>query len=288
MVRIGTRDEVMTAKELLPFIVVVSFLLALVCAAVAAYALSSQKRGETVRRSALWVAAAVWILVAFIVTLFFAIPILDDFRIHGIPPKQLTLESVVVGAICLSLWIIALRRTFQASRQAWKMKSGAALVLATLFFVALSWGAFARRDRLVAKLWHWRHGNSVIVSGYQVPVPDDWLVRNQTDDHVELVATGTDERGPVFAHILVSTNLPQSYRPRDLTYWRSSREQFLRDRGFNNIEENTLHFDGEIVVCVGRLINLACMSTSPLNFMYVGQESDTAQFEAVVSGIHKR
>jgi hypothetical protein len=276
----------MTAKELLPFIVVFSFLLALVCAAVAAYALSSQKRSETVRRSALWVAAAVWILVAFIATVFFAIPILDDFRIHGIPSK-LTLETIVVGAICLSLWIIALRRTFQASRQTWKMKSGAAFVLAILFFVALSYVAFAKRDRLLARLWHLRHGNSLIVSGYQVPVPNGWLVTNQTDLDVELVATGTDERGPVFAHILVSTNRPRSYRPRDLTYWRLSQEQFLKGKAFKNIEERTLYFDGESAVCIGGPVNLRCMSTTPLNFMYVGQESEVPRFETIISGIRK-
>jgi hypothetical protein len=168
------------------------------------------------------------------------------------------------------------------------MKSGAALVLATLFFVALSYVAFVKRDRLVAKLWHLRHGNSLIVSGYQVPVPNGWLVTNQTDLDVELVATGTDERGPIFAHILVSTNRPRSYRPRDLTYWRLSQEQFLKGKAFKNIEERTLHFDGESVVCIGSPVNLRCMSTAPLNFMYVGQESEVPRFEAVISGIRKR
>jgi hypothetical protein len=47
----------MTAKELLPVIVVISVLSLLGCAAVAAYVLSCQKRGEGARRSASWVAA---------------------------------------------------------------------------------------------------------------------------------------------------------------------------------------------------------------------------------------
>src|SRR2546427_445042 len=59
-------------------------------------------------------------------------------------------------------------------------------------------------------------GNSAIVSGYQVPVPDGWLPTSQTDEDLNLIATRTGEHGTVFANIVVGTVRPRSSKPRDL------------------------------------------------------------------------
>ena len=161
------------------------------------------------------------------------------------------------------------------------MKKKIILLLSCIVMAALAYFAYTKRLQIAAKAWHWRHGNTVLVNGYQVPVPEGWFVTNQTEEDldVDLVATG--------GRVLVMSNRPRSSRPRDLSYWKLNREQSLEGKGFKDINERTLHFDGETVVCVGSLVILECISTTPLHFMYVGQESEEPQFEAVVSGIRK-
>jgi hypothetical protein len=181
------------------------------------------------------------------------------------------------------------------------MKAIWRIALVTLFVLAPGYFVYARRFQLAAKIWHWRYGSFAIVSGYQIRVPDGWLVTSQTDEDLNLVATRTVEHGTVFANIVVGTVRPRSSKPRDLAPWRLSQEQFLRSKGVKDIDERTLHFDGETVQCMGEnvardvwrlpnatLFTLGCMSTSPLIFMFVGQKSEVPQFEDVVSGIRKR
>lgn len=165
---------------------------------------------------------------------------------------------------------------------------------------ALAYLTYLKRFQIAAKAWHWRHGSSVIVSGYRIPVPNGWLVRNQTEEDVDLIATGAGDHRPLFANVIVSTGRPRSNEPRDLGAWKSHEEQFLENKGLKDVDERTLHFDTETVVCLGgyeardiwrfpnaTLFTLGCMSTSPLNFMYIGQKSEVSQLEAIISGIRK-
>ncbi len=107
----------MTANELTPFIIFVTLALAVVTAAVGAYVLSSQRRGEAARRFASWLAAGAWTFIALIATLVFAVPVLDDVRIPGAPFRQMLLGTIVAGAVCFSLWFVAVRRTMCALRK---------------------------------------------------------------------------------------------------------------------------------------------------------------------------
>ena len=174
------------------------------------------------------------------------------------------------------------------------MKKTISLLLSCIVIAALTYFAYAKRLQIAAKAWHWRHGNSAIVSGYQVHVPDGWLVTSQTDEDLDLIATRAGEHGTVFANILVGTVRPRSSYPRDLTFWRLHQRQWLENRGLKEIDERTLDFDGATALYIdgerfpnATVLNLVCMSTSPLNFIFFGQKSELPQFEAVVSGIHK-
>ena len=106
----------MSAKELLPLIGFVSVVVVIVSTAVAAYVLS--RRGGIVRSHGSWTAAAVWILIALVATIWFGQFVLLDFQIPGTSSKQLALESMVLSAICFPLWFLAVRRTFQALAKA--------------------------------------------------------------------------------------------------------------------------------------------------------------------------
>jgi hypothetical protein len=91
----------MTAKLLVPFFVFV----VVVTVAVAAYLLTL-RRDEPVQRSASWIAAAVWTLIAAIITAFFGMFVADLFRIATF--QEIFAESIIGGVICVGLWIVAL------------------------------------------------------------------------------------------------------------------------------------------------------------------------------------
>jgi hypothetical protein len=84
------------------------------------------------------------------------------------------------------------------------MKKAIILALICIVVGALAYLTYTRRLQIAAKAWHWRHGNSAIVSGYQVPVPDGWLVTSQTDEDLNLFATGSREDVTVFGNIAVT------------------------------------------------------------------------------------
>jgi len=105
----------------------------------------------------------------------------------------------------------------------------------------------------------------------------------------------------MFANISVTTMRPKSSVPRDLTIWESYQKQFFGREGLKNVEEHTLHFDGETVLCMGgneardvwgfpkaALLTLGCMSTSPLNFLFVGSRARLGDFDTIVSQIQRR
>jgi len=100
-----------------PLIIFLSVIFVLIGAAVGAYVLSSKRSHETVRRRASWVAALVSALIASIATIGYAIPVLEDFRIPGVPFKEALLGTIIVWAICLGAWVIAVRCTISALGQ---------------------------------------------------------------------------------------------------------------------------------------------------------------------------
>ena len=50
---------------------------------------------------------------------------------------------------------------------------------------------YANQYSIEAKVWHWRHGDSATIGGYEIPVPGHWLV---------LVGSGNSE--PLIPEIL--------------------------------------------------------------------------------------
>jgi hypothetical protein len=171
------------------------------------------------------------------------------------------------------------------------------LVIATPFVFL----AYANRVQLATRLVHGQHVDSATVSNYRVPVPDAWLVTDEMGGALTLVATNADQHETAFPNITITTTGTQSSAPRDLTAWESSQRQLLESKGLKDIEERTIHFDGETVRCLGgnevrdiwqfpnsTLMTLGCASTSPLNFMFVGPRSRLADFGKIVSQIHKQ
>src|SRR5437879_8279018 len=71
------------------------------------------------------------------------------------------------------------------------MKASVRFAVIGLVCVSFGYFAYARRFQLAAKIWHWRHGYSVMVRNYQVPVPDGWLVQNLDERDVTMTRNTT-------------------------------------------------------------------------------------------------
>lgn len=108
------------------------------------------------------------------------------------------------------------------------------------------------RFEITAKLWHWSHGNSVRFAEYEVPVPDGWIVENQTTTELALKATrGTKSRS--FASITIFNLKPTTAEGLDLWKAQSNKvfEGMFEGKGLKATEERELHFDDRRVLCLG-------------------------------------
>ncbi len=99
-------------------------------------------------------------------------------------------------------------------------------------------------------VWHWRHGDSTQVAGYEVPVPRQWFVAHSNSTSVELVRVHSQGlgRGPFAPRATVSI-LPKPLV--DLNYWKGLRETFLRNRGVTTLRSREIPLGPhERVVCL--------------------------------------
>ncbi len=105
------------ADSLGPLIVFGGILLALMVSAVWAYIRGSRKNTQTTRKRAYWVGAAVSAFVAFAATGEFALPITEDFRNPEFHNQTPVLGVLIVWALCLMVWMVALWSIFRALRK---------------------------------------------------------------------------------------------------------------------------------------------------------------------------
>lgn len=154
------------------------------------------------------------------------------------------------------------------------------------------------RLEITAKLWHWSHGNSVRFAEYQVPVPDGWIIENQTTTRLALKAThGTKSHS--FASITIANLKPTTAEGLDL--WKARTNEVFEGKGLKETEERELHFDDRRVLCLGgyeirdhlqvpasKFVSFDCNSDSNLKFSYFGERSASKEFDEIVSQIRKQ
>ena len=183
--------------------------------------------------------------------------------------------------------------------------------VAILFLLVFMLGylAYAKRYQLAAKFWHWRHGNSMAMGNYEVPVPEHWFISDQ--NHVAFTMMNTAPNLPrdhKFHTTAVVTVFPFRQRaigPDGLAFWLSLQRQRLARDEVESVEEKTLNFGGESITCIGGrelkailrgnpnhletdIISRNCMSQRGLNILFVGEPSDLQSFNAFVSQIRRK
>ena len=162
--------------------------------------------------------------------------------------------------------------------------------------------AFRMRFRMEAKVWHWRHGYSLNVGLYQVPVPDGWLVQNyDTPNMFMLVNTHLTKTSDPFSSVsIVNVSLVPS-PPRDLDAWASLTRQSFERQGLNDFKEQSIPAGDETIACLGgqvlramirvpsmAAVSMECRSSGRLSVGFSGPESALPEFYKIVSEIHKK
>jgi hypothetical protein len=183
--------------------------------------------------------------------------------------------------------------------------------VATLIALLLALGyiSYGYRYQLTAKIWHWKHGYSTTMGNYEVPVPEHWLITDQSFVAFTLMNSAPNEPRDAKIHTrAIVTVFPFRQRaigPEGLASWLSLQRQWLARDQVETVEEKTLKFGDEPITCVGGrrlsailrgnpnhletdIISLNCMSERSLNILFVGEPSDLQSFYTFVSEIRRK
>lgn len=162
--------------------------------------------------------------------------------------------------------------------------------------------ALSRAAQLEAAVWHWRHGHSVRVREYEVPVPNGWMVSGGEGEPGGMTSLRftrpTKDRGPIAGinEIMITSSSGHA----DLDFWKAYKRRRLEEEGLPIIEEKTIRVGGERVECLGGneprqmlhlpTVDLAieCVSSGRLALDFWGQPSMLGEFYTIASGIRKQ
>ena len=175
-----------------------------------------------------------------------------------------------------------------------------------LLIIALGYLPYVKRNQLAAKIWHWRHGYSTRMGNYDVPVPEHWLL-DQNSVALTLVNTAPTlpRRDGKFHTTAVVSVFP--FRPigtGQIEFWLSLQRQRLEREGVKSAVEKRLSLDDEAVICIGgselsaimrhekafpdtSSISLSCLSDQGLEILFIGEPSDLQPFYTFVSQIRR-
>ena len=186
-----------------------------------------------------------------------------------------------------------------------------------LFAVLLAIGYFilAHHYAIEAKVWHWRHGYSVTLGGYEIPVPAHWLVLTHREfEYLTMANTSPNlpkGYGKFYTAPVVTVDVALLRHARAagdtgwMSTWASLQRKRLADNKVEPVVERTLKFANESVSCIGGneldallrdkpdlprtgVVSLNCVSDHRLRVMFVGEPSDVEFFYILLSQIRRR
>ena len=187
----------------------------------------------------------------------------------------------------------------------------------TLLFAVLlliGYVIFAHRYAIETKVWHWRHGYSTTIDGYEIPVPEHWLVLTQEYKYLTMVNISPNpprDHSKIHTAPIVTVNVGLFSRAGAsgdtdwMSTWASLQRKRLVDNKVESVVDKTLNFANESVSCIGgneldallrdrpdlprtRAVSLDCVSARGLDVMFVGEPSDVESFYVLLSQIRRR
>jgi hypothetical protein len=175
------------------------------------------------------------------------------------------------------------------------------LIIFTIVAVAVLWIVYAQRIHIEAWAWHRRHGTSITVGSYVVPVPSNWYVESLDNGSQMLVRLDTDDNSStkrVKAHAGILLLLGRPLTTRDLDLLRSIDIASSRKQGSEPVQR-ALTVDGEMFSCLNTKLDSTgtydvepvhwnCKSLGGLQMIVGSTEPDMKQVWEIVSGVRKK
>lgn len=171
-------------------------------------------------------------------------------------------------------------------------------LIAGLVLGLLTYFGYTHRLQVAARIWHWRHGDSISFNGYDIPVPSGWLVEGLNGQTLHMLDTA-NLRHLGHAGIGAFLTVAIGKRPRsDLAAWVSSEEQIYRRDGVPLSVQPPLRLGGTTIACVrakaarfkpgqAAFTSLECLSEGGLTLGFIGSQASVTRFYAIVAGIRR-
>ena len=144
--------------------------------------------------------------------------------------------------------------------------------------------------RIEAYYWHLRHGTSLTIDGYRVPVPKHWYVHYVLPNDVMLIDLNSGD----------SITVRTSSQPKGLTLatWEALISRPLLGGAMKVLGRKQLQAGGETIVCIERNIEteavhlypIECRSESALEVTfrpYVSSKKSTDMFYSLLQQLQK-
>lgn len=158
-----------------------------------------------------------------------------------------------------------------------------------------SYAAYRYRFRIHAIIWHARHGDSILLGAYRIPVPSPWFVKEASSNEAQIWNAETGEIMLVRARPWPTVI--------DLDLW-TGIENKMQDPQFVILARRKLQVGGESVVCLEKdlgtsvqsitihLPGVNCISAGQLEIQLFGgthaaPRYDYSEFYGLVSSIRK-
>jgi len=167
-------------------------------------------------------------------------------------------------------------------------------ILVVVFVALLLLLSFLPVYRIQAWAWHWRHGNSIQVGDFRVPVPNEWLVQHvETGMTQEVRLANTKGPKPFWAVITIT----EDQRPKNgvAADWTSSRRRMMENTGIHVTDTRDVVIDGVPGSCLEGetamagipVRNISCHLGASFSLEYIGGSLKAPSFYSILNGISK-
>jgi hypothetical protein len=171
--------------------------------------------------------------------------------------------------------------------------AGILLVVCAALLVLVS---YLPIHRIEAWAWHWRHGNSVQVGEFTLPVPNEWGVeRFDVGGGTQEVLLANTKGGKAFGATITITEEPWRVKNMVLADLVSSRQRMMANLGIHVTDTRQLAIngitgfclDGETAMMGTPVRNISCYLGTTLSIEYFGSPLKAPSFYSILDGVSR-